>query len=258
MTNDHTMILSDLSRLCRLLKLTQNLAHRYADAPTDQARFLRDVLAVECERRTQNRIALRLSRAGFPVLKSLDDYDFRAVTLPAGMDLSSMLALDFIRQKQNLILYGPVGTGKTHLTTGLGALAYRHDLRVRFYTVAGLVLRLGEAHRNGTLEKVTRELDSLDLLILDEWGYIPVDRHGSQLLFRVIADSYERKSIVLTTNVEFSRWGTIFTDEQMAAAMIDRLIHHGYLLMFEGKSYRLTHALMSKSLHATDYSGGDT
>jgi DNA replication protein DnaC len=105
-------------------------------------------------------------------------------------------------------------------------------------------LKLSDAYRVGTLERLIRDLKQLDLLILDEWGYVPVDREGSQLLFRVIADSYESKSLILTTNLEFSKWGSVFTDEQMAAAMIDRLVHHGHLLIFEAKSYRMTHALM--------------
>lgn len=98
-------------------------------------------------------------------------------------------------------------------------------------------------------ELLQAELDlrMLDLLILDEWGYVPVDKDGSQLLFRVISDSYESKSLILTTNLEFSKWGGIFTDDQMAAAMIDRLVHHGHLLIFEGRSYRMEHALMRQN-----------
>lgn len=114
----------------------------------------------------------------------------------------------------------------------------------KFYTVTELVLKLSEARRAGTLERLITELRKLDLLILDEWGYVPVDRDGSQLLFRVIADSYESKSLILTTNLEFSKWGGIFTDDQMAAAMIDRLVHHGHLVLFEGQSYRMIHALV--------------
>ena len=116
--------------------------------------------------------------------------------------------------------------------------------KTKFYTVTELVLKLAESRKNGTLERLLRDLRSLDLLILDEWGYVPVDKDGSQLLFRVISDSYESKSLILTTNLEFSKWGGIFTDDQMAAAMIDRLVHHGHLLIFEGKSYRMEHALM--------------
>ena len=108
------------------------------------------------------------------------------------------------------------------------------------------MLKLAESRKNGTLERLLRDLRSLDLLILDEWGYVPVDKDGSQLLFRVISDSYESKSLILTTNLEFSKWGGIFTDDQMAAAMIDRLVHNGHLLIFEGKSYRMEHALMRR------------
>ncbi|MCI1247984.1 MAG: ATP-binding protein [Megasphaera sp.] len=110
--------------------------------------------------------------------------------------------------------------------------------------MTGLVLKLAEARQKGTLEKLTMDLQKQDLLILDEWGYVPIDSTGSQILFRIIADSYERKSLILTTNLEFSKWGGIFTDEQMTAAMIDRLAHHGHLLLFNGKSYRMEHALM--------------
>ena len=119
--------------------------------------------------------------------------------------------------------------------------------KVRFYTVTELVLKLAEARKNGTLERLRSELNSLYLLILDEWGYVPVDRDGSQLLFRVISDSYENKSLLLTTNLEFSKWGSIFTDNQMTAAMLDRLVHHGHLILFEGNSYRMEHALMKQT-----------
>lgn len=142
------------------------------------------------------------------------------------------------------MLYGPVGTGKTHLASALGALACSKGLRTRFFTAAELVVRLSEAFAAGSLEKLLKNLLRADLVIIDEWGYVPVDRQGAQLLFRIISDSYERRSIILTTNLEFSKWGAIFTDDQMAAAMIDRLAHHGYILLFEGESYRMKHALM--------------
>lgn len=144
------------------------------------------------------------------------------------------------------MLYGPVGTGKTHLAIAAGLRACELGKTVKFYTVAELVMRLAEAKRGGTLERLMSEIQRCQLLILDEWGYIPVDKDGSQLLFRVIADSYESRSLVITTNLEFSKWGTVFTDDQMAAAMIDRLAHHGHLLVFEGESYRMKHALMKE------------
>lgn len=139
-----------------------------------------------------------------------------------------------------------IGIGKTHMAIAAGVKACNLGYKTKFYTVTELLLKLAEARKNGTLERLLRDLRSLDLLILDEWGYVPVDKDGSQLLFRVISDSYESKSLILTTNLEFSKWGGIFTDDQMAATMIDRLVHHGYLLIFEGKSYRMEHALMRR------------
>lgn len=133
------------------------------------------------------------------------------------------------------------------MAIAVGVNACMKGYKVRFYTVTELVLKLAEARKNGTLERLRSELNSLYLLILDEWGYVPVDRDGSQLLFRVTSDSYENKSLLLTTNLEFSKWGSIFTDNQMTAAMLDRLVHHGHLILFEGNSYRMEHALMKQT-----------
>lgn len=215
-----------------------------AEATPRQEEFLLKVLSEEIDRRERGRKARLLNRAGFPVFKSFDDYDFSEIRFPPSLSRAELLQEDFIPEKKNLVLYGGVGTGKTHMAIALGIAACEKGLSVRFYTVTELVLKLTESYKAGTLERLVRDLKQLDLLILDEWGYVPVDREGSQLLFRVIADSYESKSLILTTNLEFSKWGGIFTDEQMAAAMIDRLVHHGHLLLFEAKSYRMTHALM--------------
>ena len=110
----------------------------------------------------------------------------------------------------------------------IGVRACMQGRIVRFFTVTDLVLRLSEAKRAGTLERLLKDILRTELLVLDEWGYVPVDREGSQLLFRVVADSYESRSLIITTNLEFSKWGGVFTDDQMAAAMIDRLAHHGH------------------------------
>jgi DNA replication protein DnaC len=214
------------------------------EATPRQEEFLHRVLGEEIARRQRGKKSRLLNRAGFPVFKSFEGYEFSDIRLPPAFSRDELLSCQFVKEKKNLILYGGVGTGKTHMSIALGISACEKGGAVRFFTVTELVLKLSDAHRNGTLERLVRELKQLDLLILDEWGYVPVDREGSQLLFRIIADSYEAKSLILTTNLEFSKWGGIFTDEQMAAAMIDRLVHHGHLIMFEAKSYRMTHALM--------------
>lgn len=229
-----------------------------ADSTPRQEQFLHHVLSEEIQRRERNKKARLLKRAGFPLLKSFADYEFDEIRFPPDLTKEQLLGCHFIAEKKNLVLYGGVGTGKTHMSLALGLLACEMGLRVRFYTVTELVLKLSDAFRGGTMERLMRDLKQQDLLILDEWGYVPVDREGSQLLFRVIADSYECKSLILTTNLEFSKWGSIFTDEQMAAAMIDRLVHHGHLLMFDAKSYRMTHALMRHSAAAGALSGKET
>ena len=220
------------------------------EATPRQEEFLHRVLCEEMARRERGKKGRLLNRAGFPVFKSFDEYDFSEIRLPPSLGRDELLGCQFVGENKNLVLYGGVGTGKTHMAIALGISACEKGKAVRFFTVTELVLKLSDAYRNGTLERLVRELKQLDLLILDEWGYVPVDREGSQLLFRVIADSYESKSLILTTNLEFSKWGGIFTDEQMAAAMIDRLVHHGHLVMFDAKSYRMTHALMRTGAQA--------
>jgi len=118
------------------------------------------------------------------------------------------------------------------------------DKKVKFYKTATLVNELIDAKANGILTKYLKKLSKLDVLICDEWGYIPFDAEGSQLLFQVIADCYEKRSLIITTNIEFSKWNGIFYDDELTAALIDRLIHHSHLLVFNQESYRLKHSLM--------------
>jgi DNA replication protein DnaC len=219
------------------------------EASAAQEEFLHRVLCSEIANRDEVRKARFLREAAFPVYKTLDDFEFQNLKLPPALDREDLHSGAFIREKKNLVLYGPVGTGKTHIATAVGVHACANGVRTRFFTAAQLVVRLSEAFKNGTLEKTLVPILKADLLIIDEWGYVPVDKQGAQLLFRVISDSYERRSLILTTNQEFSKWGAIFTDDQMAAAMIDRLAHHGHIIVFEGESYRMKHALMRQKSH---------
>jgi len=209
-----------------------------------QLEFVEELFREELDLRDGNRRNRLIKRAGFPVYKTFEGYGYDSVKFPPAFGIEGLERLDFVPERKNLVLYGPVGIGKTHMAIAAGVKACQLGYKTKFHTVTELVLKLAEARKNGTLERLLKELRALDLLILDEWGYVPVDKDGSQLLFRVISDSYESKSLILTTNLEFSKWGGIFTDDQMAAAMIDRLVHHGHLLIFEGRSYRMEHALM--------------
>jgi len=215
-----------------------------AEATEKQMAFVLGLLEAELLLRDENVKKRLVKKAGFPVFKSFEGYEYHQVKFPPTFGRDGLESLSFIPEKKNLVLYGPVGVGKTHLAIAAGMAACHMGCKTRFFTVTELVLKLAEARKIGSLERFLHEMSALDLLILDEWGYVPVDRDDSQMLFRVIADSYESKSLILTTNIEFSKWGGVFTDDQMAAAMIDRLVHHGHLLIFEGKSYRMEHALM--------------
>lgn len=242
---DRSEIRQEIALFCRKLILSQN-AVRLCDveATPKQEEFLHPVFKEELEHRERVRKTRLYQKAAFPVRKTLEGYDFAALRLPSTLTPEELTSCQFIRDKKNLVLYGPVGTGKTHLSIALGVSACERGMTTRFFTAASLVTRLSESKRAGSLERIMKELEKAELVIIDEWGYLPMDREEAQLLFQVIAASYERRSLVITTNLEFSKWGGIFTDDQMAAAMIDRLAHHGQLIVFEGESYRLKHALM--------------
>ena len=211
-----------------------------------QLEFVEELFQKELDLRDENRRNRLIKRAGFPVYKTFEGYSYDSVKFPPAFGMEGLEQPDFVPERKNLVLYGPVGIGKTHMAIAAGVKACQMGYKTKFYTVTELVLKLAEARKNGTLKRLLKELRTLGLLILDEWGYVPVDKDGSRLLFCVISDSYESKSLILTTNLEFSKWGGIFTDDQMAAAMIDRLVHHGHLLIFEGRSYRMEHALMRR------------
>lgn len=188
-----------------------------------------------------------LRRANLPVPRTFEGHDWPAVRLPPGLSREDATTCAFVGKAQNLVLFGPVGTGKTHMLVAMGTVACSTGMRVRHFTTTELVTLLSEARRDGTARKLMRSLERTDLIPPDEFGHVPVDRDGARLLFQVIDASYERRSLAIATNVDFSRWGAVLTDDRMAAAIIDRVAHHGQLVVFEGESHRLRHALMRSS-----------
>ena len=162
-----------------------------------QLEFVLELMNEELTLRDENRRKRLIKCAGFPIYKTFEDYSYQSVKFPPAFCREELEALEFVPEKKNLVLYGPVGIGKTHMAIAAGVKACNLGYKTKFYTVTELVLKLAEARKNGTLERLLRDLRSLDLLILDEWGYVPVDKDGSQLLFRVISDSYESKSLIV-------------------------------------------------------------
>jgi DNA replication protein DnaC len=239
---------TELLNCCKTLRLSRNLADNseLVAAETHQE-YLLELLKREIAHREKSKRERLIKNAGFYSRKSFADYRFDEVKLPSGVTPEYLQQTRFIEEQKNLILYGHVGTGKTHLSIAMGIAACQRGLSVGFYRTANLVNQLSDAKKSGKLTKLLTSLKKLDLLICDEWGYVPLDREAAQLLFQVISDSYERRSVVLTTNLEFSRWVSIFYDEQMTAAIIDRLVHHSYLLLYDGPSNRMRDSLMRQS-----------
>lgn len=163
---------------------------------------------------------------------------------PGGFTREDMLSLGFVGRHEDLVLFGGSGNDKTHTAIALGALACGRGMKVAFRTTSQLVNELNAANLDGTIARLLGALAKNDMVILDKWGYLPTVVDGARLLFRVVSMCYERVSLVLTTNIEFSRWGEIFNDDDMAKAMMDRIVHHSRLVTYERESYRMQHALM--------------
>jgi len=220
-------------------------------ATSDQLGFLTQAMTCELACRDDARRARYRHQAGFPMIKGLGDYEWGNITLPPALTRDDIQKCRFVPAGQNLVLLGPVGTGKTHLAIALGLTACQLGIPTRYFTVADLVLKLAAAQTAGTLSKTMTTINKAQLIILDEFGYVPIDRDAARLLFQIIADAYETRSLVITTNVAFSHWGAVLTDDQMAAAIIDRIAHHGHLITFTGSSWRMTHALMATTPKGT-------
>jgi DNA replication protein DnaC len=237
--------LGEIMELSKGLPFTrQVLADRLAAATPSQMEFMGAWMRDEVESRERSKRSRLLKAAGFPCAKELDGYDWSPAGFPVDYGREALESLGFVDSAEDLVLFGPPGTGKTHLAIALGRKACRAGTATRFLAAAGLVMRLRRARQENRLDRELATIGKARLLAGDELGYIPIDEEGSRLLFQIITDGYETQSIIYTTNIESGGWGRVFGDPNMAAAIIDRTVHHGRMTGFEGDSYRRTHALM--------------
>ena len=236
-----------LKDACKKLKLGQNIVEnsKKIKAETHQE-FLLQLLTKEVAERDIKRRNLNIKEAKFDIEKTFEKYTFEDIKFPNSLSPDDILSVTFIQKRENLILYGNVGAGKTHLAIAAGMEACNQGYKVRFWRTPMLVNALTEAKNQGVLSRFMNQFEKLDLLICDEWGYVPIDSDGAKLLFQVVSECYERKSIIITTNLEFARWNDIFADTKITAALLDRIIHHSHLLDYSGReSRRLRDALLN-------------
>jgi len=229
-------------KLPTMLREYPAIAAACAKEGQDHTAFLLRMAERELLDREQRAAERRLKAAGFPVLKTLDTFDFTAqpgINKPLVLDL---MRGDYLEVQDNILFMGNPGTGKTHLATALGHSACAQGKRVRFFSVTGLVTQLLEAREERQLERLFNRLAKHHLIILDEFGYVPFSKAGAELLFEVVSRAYERQSILLTTNLPFENWTEILGNERMTGALLDRLTHRVHIIEANGESYRLKDA----------------
>lgn len=230
-------------RLPSILRQYRKLASQAAEGNLTHEQFLHLIIEQEVQTREQNTLKQRIRQARFPAEKTLSQFDFSAAPNLNKPLLLKLAQGEYLSKAENIVLLGNSGTGKTHLATALGLEACRQGKKVAFYTAADLVTLLVETNAQYQLSRLENRLKKLDLLIVDELGYLTLDENGVKLLFHVLASRYEKHSTIITTNLPFEQWETVFGDRTMTAALVDRLTHHCHLVEINGDSYRFKQSL---------------
>lgn len=234
-------LLDTYLRQLRLPTFLKNYPQFAADAARndlDHTRFLLALAEQEVHQRELNMIQRRVKAARFPVLKELADFDFSALPQLNQAEILDLARGEFLQKRNSLIFIGNPGLGKTHLATGIALAACRQRHKVRFWTAASLVNELLQAQDEHRLHRFIASALKMDLVVLDELGFIPFSATGAQALFTFCSELYERLSFIITTNLKFADWVQVFGDDRLTAALLDRLTHHAHIIELVGESYR--------------------
>ena len=233
---------------CKQLKISANFAERAMSQEGDtNQEYLYKLLSNEVAYRTERRKTKLLNTAGFPKMYEREQFKTDEIDFPSGVSLDSLLGLEFYHKGENLLFYGRTGTGKTMLSTLIGIAACNEDIPTKFFRTAGLINLFSESKAKGSLDALKKKLNAAQILILDEFGYVPYDRTGAQLLFDYLSEIHEKKSVILNTNLEFSQWVNVLYDERMTTALIGRLTHHVELVLFPGGNNRLRESSINEA-----------
>ena len=229
-----------IATCCKELRLSKNFGTQaMVTKGTTNQEYLILLMQNELAYRKSSRIDKLIRAAGFPVRYVPSQYKTDEISFPEGVCFESILNLDFYNAGENLIMYGGTGTGKTMLSILVGIEACKKGIPVSFFRTASLINKFTESHADGSISKLKRKLDKSKIIILDEFGYVPYDRTGSQLLFDYLSEIEGQKVVILNTNLEFAQWVNVLYDQRMTTALIGRLTHHVQLILFPGSNNRL-------------------
>lgn len=233
--------------LTKILAHYQEEAHKAAQEKLSYENYLARLVEMEAMSKLDRSINAKIHKARFPALKTLEEFDFSFQPQLNEKEIIRLASLDFIEKKENLLFLGPPGVGKTHLAIAFGVKAFLAKYRVLCVRTQDLLADLSVAHQTGRLGQVLLNLSRLDLLILDELGYLPIAPDQANLFFQLVSIRYEKGAMILTSNYGFEDWGPIFTDQVIAAAIIDRLVHHAHIFVINGNSFRMKQKLLPEA-----------
>ncbi len=241
---EHGSLQESIESYCKLLSLpyiAQNYEREALTATKTKLsyqEYLYKLLQDQIVMKIDNSVNAKIRKAGFPFIKTLEEFDFSYQPKLDEKLLRELATLNFLTKGECVLFIGPPGVGKTHLAIALGVEAAKQRWRVVFYTAEALINELIAAEVSNTLPTLLESLSRISLLIIDELGYVQLSKHSASLFFRLISKRYERVSTIITSNKPFEEWGEIFNDDVVAAAILDRLLHHSYPFLIQGKSYR--------------------